>query len=353
MKKTKLFVALTTFATLMFSSVCLADLTPLYTYSFDGDYSGTTPIERTEYYTDNGLVVSYGSSFSYPEGKLNSCLCMDGTEALKLSAKMTSESYTISYWMKPDRISDCTPSFMITADGFEHESFINFTLSVDSLSPCVWSYVSQPMDERYSIGMPGLLSTTDWIHVTLVVDETVEYEDAKLNYDVSLNSYTALGKYYVNGYFIAAGEVPRGICSETTEFWFGANIWDNFFQGCVDEIRIFNLPLNDLEVKENFVSSGGSKEQSLPIGNSSSLISGNKNNNSNGFSDDYITIEQGTLSGINSHLNLNNAPAIAAQGVETTTNAYSDIAFLLGAAMLFGGLGIYLGYIKKRSNSYT
>ena len=351
-RKISIFFTTALFFTFLFSSVGFAETTPLYSFSFDDDLGGSTPIERTAYYSDNGLVESSGSSFSYSEGKLNNALHMYGNEALKLPVNMNSDKYSVSFWIKPDKITNCTPTFMLTADGFVDQNFINITVSVDNISPCAWTYISDPY-ERESLGRPGLLEIDEWLHLTLVVDGSISVEDGKNLYNVNLDNNTILGKFYINGYFIEAGRIPKNVCSDTSGFWFGANVWDDFYKGMVDELYLFDTALTDEEVKENFILSGGSKDEKEPVGNSSVNIGGNNQNNGNGFSDDYITINQGSLSSSNNHLNLDIDSPMAGQGVETTTNTYSYLAKIIGVTLLVLGVGLFLTYYKKTKNSYT
>lgn len=352
MKKFPFFIATTLFFTSLFSSVSLGATAPAYTFSFDDDLGGAKPIERTAYYTDDGLVPSSGSSFTYSEGKINNALHMYGNEALKLPVDLNTTQYSVSYWIKPDKIKNCTPTFMLTANGFINEHFLNITVSVDNISPCAWTFMNFPYEERESIGRPGLLQVDEWLHITLVVDGSVTASDAKSNFDVDLDEHTVLGKFYINGFFIDAGRIPKNVCNESSGFWFGANVWDDFYRGLVDELYLFDKSLTDEEVKENFIASGGSKDEKEPVGNSSSDIPGNNLQNGNGFSDDFISLEQGSISSGNNHLDLNHDSPLAGQGVESTTNSYSNLAQIIGAALLVLGIGIYLTYLKKVRNSY-
>lgn len=335
-----------------FSSQNAYGATPTATYNFDSDYGDADAIEREAYYSDDGLVKSDGSSFTYTEGPLGQCLHMNGTEALKLNVNMNTESYTVSYWLKPDRITDCTPSLMITPYGFIDETFINITLAVDNISPNVWTHTLYPYDERNSTGMPGLLSKDEWLHITMVVDENMS-ADLLNEYGVITDEYTSGVSLYINGYLIAVGKVPKGLCTDSTSYWFGVNIWDDLYTGYVDELYFYDEALDEASVKELYLQSGGDPDAKKPVGSTKPNNGGGGfRPNGGSFEDEYVELEQGTISGSNNHLNLDNAAPITTQGVESTTNAYSEIALLAGIGLFLLAIGMLLQYIKQKNNSY-
>ncbi len=326
--------------------------TPTATYTFDGDYGDAKAIEREAYYSDEGLVESDGSSFTYSEGQKGQCIHMNGTEALKLNVNMTTESYTVSYWLKPDRITNCTPSLMITPYGFIDETFINITLAVDNISPNIWTHMMYPYDERNSTGMPGLLSNDEWLHITMVVDENMSF-DLLNEYGVTTDEYTSGVSLYANGYLVAVGKVPKGLCMDSTSYWFGVNIWDDLYTGYVDELYFYDEALDEAAVKELYLQSGGDPDAKKPSGSTKpNNDGGGFRPNGGSFEDEYVELEQGTISGSNNHLNMENAAPIATQGVESTTNAYSEAALLTGIGFFLLSLGLLLQYIKKKNNSY-
>lgn len=350
MKKT--FITAVTIMLTTLYPITVNAATPVATYSFDGDYGNATPVERIEYYSNAGIVESDGSSFTYKDGMLGQCLHMDGFEALKFNLNISSESYTVSYWMKPDKITNCTPSLMITPMGFEADTFINVTLSVDNLSPNIWTHMIYPYDERSNTGVPGILSTDEWYYITVVVDENMS---ASLldEYGVRLDEFNSGAALYINGFLMDIGKAPKSICTDTTEYWFGVNIWDDLYMGYVDELSFFDQALTENEIKDLYLSAGGNPDAQKPVG-STRPNGGEIGQRPNGgsFSDDYIHIEQGTVNGNNNHLNLSNASPIATQGTESTTNAYSETALVFCLAFTILTMGFLLQYLKQKKNSY-
>ncbi len=345
-------IALTSGIISLFSLQAAYGATPIASYGFDGNYGDGCAIEREMYYSDEGLAESDGASFTYVEGKKGQCILLNGSEALRLNVNMNTESYTISYWMKPDNITDCTPSLMITPKSFSDEKFINVTLAVDNLSPNIWTHMTEPYDERNSTGIPGLLSAGEWLHITMVVDENMPPE--LLNeYGIATNEYTSGVCLYANGYLVDVGRVPKNICTDTTTYWFGVNIWDDLYTGYVDELYFFDKALNEKEVREIFIEAGGNPDEEKPSGNTRpNKGDGSFRPNGGSFGDDYIEMGQGTISGSYNHLNMENAAPITTQGVESTTDAYSEIALMAGLGLLLLASGLLLQYIKRKNNSY-
>ncbi len=348
----KLFTSVIAFTlTLSFSSSGFA-ATPVATYSFDGDTGNATPVERIGYYSDDGIVPSDGDSFTYSEGKLGQSLHINGFEALNLNAGINSESYTVSYWIKPEKITNFTPTVMITPFGFEADTFINITLSSDNLSPNIWSHTFVPQDERPSIGLPGFLSAGEWTHITMVVDENMSNSLLE-EYGENINEFFTGAALYINGYLLDIGKVPKGMCTPTSTFWFGVNIWDDMYTGDIDELYIYDTALSDTEVKDLFVASGGNPDEKAPSGSTNQNNGGFNDRPPHGsFSDNFVEIEQGTITGLNNHLNLDNASPITTQGVETTTNAYANMAAILGFGFTILSAGFLLQHIKYKRNSY-
>lgn len=351
MKKITTCAFALTFGFFLSSSAFAA--TPVASYPFDGDYGDASPIERQEYYSDSGLIPGNGDSFNYSEGKLGECLHMDGSEALKLNVSMNSESYTVSFWIKPDRIANCTPCLMITPYGFEAETFINLSLAVDNLSPNIWTHMVEPYDERHSTGMPGLLQTDEWSHITMVTDANMS--DRLLSeYGVSLDEYTSGTALYVNGFLVAVGKAPKQLCISSTGYWFGVNIWDDLYSGCVDELYFYDMALSESEIKELYLESGGDENAEKPSGSTRPFDPDfNYHPNGGSFTDEYVQIEQGTVGSSNNFLNLQNAAPVTTQGVETTTNSYADAAGILGFSFTLLSVGMLLQYIKRKKNSYS
>lgn len=327
--------------------------TPIATYSFDGDTGDATPVERVEYYSDNGIVPSEGDTFTYTEGKLGQCLHMDGYEALNLNVSMSSESYTVSYWIKPDKIVNCTPTLMITPWGFQADTFINVTLSVGNISPNIWTHMLTPYEERSDTGLPGLLSANEWSYVTIVADENMS--PALLDeYGVALDEYNTGVALYINGFLIDIGKVPKGLCVDSTSFWFGINIWDDLYMGYVDQLSVFDSALDNDSIKELYLSAGGDPDAKAPVGSTHQNKDEFPDRPGDGsFSSDFVEIEQGTISGNNMHLNLDNASPLTTQGVDTTTDAYADVAAIVGFSFIILSAGLFMQHIKQKRNSYN
>ena len=222
---------------------------PVALYSFEGSLKDCHAVERVVQWSDDGIVDTADSRISFGEGMVGQAAYLDGSVGIEFDLTMKKDSYTFSYWMMPEQITNCTASLMITPKGFENEKFINVTLAVDGLSPDVWTHVMNP-DERYSTGGTGLLQPGQWSYVTVAVDGSVQMD--RRHDKVTL---------YVDGKKINDGQVPKDICIKTSQYWFGINIWDELYRGYVDEVAFYDYTLSAEEVWELYIANNGEENE--------------------------------------------------------------------------------------------
>lgn len=236
---------------------------PLVQYSFENELKSTGSqdtkagaVDILSRYDESSIVDLPDTSVTYSEGKKGQAAYLNGSTGLNLNITMDSESYTFSYWIKPEAITTFTPSLIITRTTFSADEFINVTLSTGWLSPVVWTHITNPYDVRYETGIMGGIQANQWAHITFVVDESLVIDDEHVG--VTL---------YINGFNVASGFAPREICTETSKYWFGINIWDDMYIGYVDEFKCFNTTLNDAQVKQLYLDDGGDPNASNPAEN--------------------------------------------------------------------------------------
>ena len=167
----------------------------------------------------------------YGEGatdQTDKAVYLDGTAGLALgSAEDIGETYTVSFWMKPDKIlGQYDPTFC--AGLFSPEHWLNMTQDGK-----IWSrksdYIATPASGAYKAG--------EWQMVTVVVDEK------------SGDGTNAKGTLYVNGKEVSAGNVALGIMTDTNaQLYFGVNAWDAYYVGYLDDLIILDaaLPAKDV-----------------------------------------------------------------------------------------------------------
>ncbi len=349
MQKKIIFIIATILSLGCFTTIYAGE--PVAKYSFDSSYDDATPVTREAYHRDEAIVNSDGSSFEYLTGMVNDCIYLNGSEGLRLNVPISNtETYSVSYWINPDRITACTPTVMITPNGFQAEKFINVTLEVDGLTPNIWTHMIEPYDERTSTGIWGGLNPGEWTFVTFVVDGSDPFYQNEHVVPVSL---------YLNGTLVSIGTVPKELCIDSTGFWFGINIWDDLYSGYLDELYFYDYSLSPDEVNDLFVSLNGNEnsvemptvivvEPEYPDNNEH----GGWHNNGGSVSDDYIEIEQGHVIGGSDHLNTLNITPLSKQGIEKYTNTYSDIAMIIATILLILSFGLVLHYKKLKRNRY-
>ncbi len=196
-------------------------------YSFDGELTGAVPVQKATVPSPTERTAAYTDGAAETTGK---ALAMDGTYGLALGdAAELGESYTISYWMKPDQIGkDVDPTFC--AGVFDPEYWLSATFDAK-----IWSrksgYIATPAANCYRQGT--------WQYVTIVVDgERAGTQDG-----------TVTGTLYVNGEAVSEGDVAAGVMTApNAALYFGVNRWDAYFKGAVDELLLLDVALKPKDI---------------------------------------------------------------------------------------------------------
>ncbi|WP_323815967.1 LamG-like jellyroll fold domain-containing protein [Cellvibrio sp. NN19] len=190
-------------------------------YSFEGDLSSVNAVAAAGTVTGDRMNNT-GGAVSYVEGIKGSALNLDGTSGVRLPDNLiTTNSYTISMWLKPTAFTDYTTAFFGGANG-------NYWLSlVPSMAGTaktrVWAngpsfYDNAELANRIPVGQ--------WSHIVIMVDGE--------------NNNTI--KLYVNGALqLESPDFRRvmTVAGDTNEFALGVNYWDTPFNGAIDELKVF------------------------------------------------------------------------------------------------------------------
>lgn len=197
-------------------------------YSFDETLGDALTVQKATIPSPIDKHVSYVDGAAIDSGK---AIHLDGTFGLRMgSANDLGESYTISYWMKPDALgSDVDPTFC--AGVFDPEYWFSATFDGK-----LWSYkngyISTASSNAYRSG--------EWQYVTIVVDGSQE----------GTKEGTATGTLYVNGEQVVRGDVASGVMTNSNALlYFGVNRWDNYFKGSVDDLMMLDMALDQREVR--------------------------------------------------------------------------------------------------------
>lgn len=236
-------------------------------YSFEGKTDGAVAV--TKAFTP---VEVAGPEYTYTEGINGKAIKLTGSYGLKFgSAEKLGESYTISWWMKPDSIGSAVdPTF--AAGTFSPEYWLNATFDAK-----IWSNHGGYIETKAA----NVYQAENWQHVAIVVDGAA----------AGSSDGTVTGTLYVNGEAVSTGDVAKGIMTNAgSNLYFGVNAWDAYFTGAVDELMLFNRALAEEEVKAlnagigvEFVSGG------------SGIDNGNNGNNGSGKEDNSNVSQKGSV----------------------------------------------------------
>jgi len=167
-----------------------------------------------------------GGTLAFAPGVEGQALDLDGTYGVKLPDNLiTDDSYTVSLWLNPRQITAFTPAFFGAAST---ESWI-------SVVP------SGPVEDQTM-----LWSGTDWFDgVTGQQIPTNQW-----THFVAVNNSGSL-TLYLDGEQVFTGDGFPDVFTPaaTAEFGVGVNFWDTPFNGLVDQVAIYDLPLSADDVQ--------------------------------------------------------------------------------------------------------
>ncbi len=168
----------------------------------------------------------------------NKRVSLDGKSGLVLDNVKLSENMTISFWMKPERLATYTPVIAITKNFTEEkQKWFSLTTFGNGQEAVLWSrnaekeqWLEGKWKKGYKIG--------DWQHVTVVFDESYYGGDG--------DCFTA--RLYIDGYCVATGSVSKDSFGEESKLYIGINPWDNYFEGTIDNLCIFDRAFSHTDV---------------------------------------------------------------------------------------------------------
>lgn len=199
------------------SSFSLAD-DIIYSYGFEDKTDGAYAVTKAV-----SPVTVENPTYTYDTGKNGKAIKLNGTYGLKLAnGKKLGDNYTISFWMKPDKLNGAVDP-ILAGGTFTPQYWFNLTFDAKA-----WSnnggYIATPAANAYT--------ANEWQNVVLSVN----------------GSHAAL---YRNGTLISEGDIAENILTkENAAVYFGVNGWDAYYTGLVDEITMYNRALNHVEIKQ-------------------------------------------------------------------------------------------------------
>ncbi len=190
---------------------------PMKTFAFEDETDGAIAVKKAAVPS-----VVENPEYQYVDGATGGkAIKLSGTYGLKLcDATGIGDNYTIAYWMKPDKLNGVNDP-TLTAGTFSPEYWLNL-----SFGRAIWSNHGGYVDNAGTIGY----EKDKWQLVILAVAG----DKAKL---------------YVDGVLKGDGSIVSGIMEQTgAAVYFGTNAWDAYFEGALDDLKIYNSTLDEMAI---------------------------------------------------------------------------------------------------------
>lgn len=302
------------------NSTALSVPNPQYYYSFDSDIGDAVVVNRakdkSDWVEDEGTEDEESSSVQLPEpdpsvnakyaeGKRGKALDLDGTYALQIPVQNLGRSYTVSFWVKVDvTLKNFTPVFFAGRDFDDNEGYKrwiaitkrdNIAEGAMGGTPFIWSrsvdddvfpwYCHQEEGSKQEITGDVITPEDGWRHVILTVagNKSVGWEKGDGESYSGLSATT-----YVDGVFYGSGCVVDGIYdSDGTSTYLGIDLWDDKFEGYIDELAFYSQSVTATQAKRIYEQSTktegtgtgtGTGSETKPV-TGSDAAPGNGNNN--------------------------------------------------------------------------
>jgi arabinan endo-1,5-alpha-L-arabinosidase len=194
-------------------------------YPFDGNLLDSNGGFGAGTVIGNRIDVA-GGSLSYENGMRGSAAVFNGATGVRLpNGLISSNSYTVSLWLKPAQLTAFTPTFFGARTTDSWISLLPMGHAGVNGATMLWSGSAW-----YDAGLGMNIPVNGWSHLAFTVN----------NGAVNV---------YVNGVKRFAGTgFPNVFTSTTSVFALGVNYWDAPYKGAMDELRIYNTALTDAQV---------------------------------------------------------------------------------------------------------
>lgn len=196
-------------------------------YPFDASFNEKTGNQQAAKVI-GGQINQTGGQILFEDGQSGKSAYFDGESGLLLPEGLISgHSYTVSLWVKPEKLTTFTTTFF---GATSQENWISLVPSGHegvNHETLVWS------GEQWYDAATGLkIKENEWSHIAFTVD------DGNIN-------------IYVNGEKTFSGkDFPHVFTTPEAVFSLGVNYWDEPFQGYIDELLVYNeLALSEKEIQ--------------------------------------------------------------------------------------------------------
>jgi len=214
-------------------------------------------VEDTVGNNDGGFTDAMPSASG---GKVDSALGYDGVKGFARLAELDTfagadEKFTISAWINRDSIGGDRHIVSKIEQGCGGPNQSEFSFMLDNLNHLKFTYYfdTSGNDYReYTLSNPALTSTSDWYHVVVTYDGSIDTNDGddRIEFYVNGGSPPFKSRTGING---PLGDIPNG----TAFVGVGKNLRHNgvpcgageFFDGEIDEVMVWDKVLTLSEVE--------------------------------------------------------------------------------------------------------
>jgi arabinan endo-1,5-alpha-L-arabinosidase len=202
-------------------------------YAFEDSLSDSLDNLDDAGVTDNNLLNVGAGTAAYAEGQTGKAFNFDGATGVRLPDEIiNSDSFTVSFWSKPDTLNPYTPLFFAAENVNRWISYIPAGAAHFTENPLIWSfYLGDNGEELWNqIVHTQKATLSAWTHVAISYDEGVM-------------------NYYSNGVLVGSMPRPDMFSHESSNFALGVNYgWDLPFQGQIDEFIVYDYALNSFNI---------------------------------------------------------------------------------------------------------
>lgn len=195
-------------------------------YSFEDDLANGSDTAFGAGTVVGSKLGEAGGSIDYKQGIAGKAANFNGQSGVQLpNGLIADNTYTVSFWLKPEQLTQFTTTFFGAAAPNSWISFSPYGHNDVGGNAMLWS------GEAWFLSNSGSRITAgDWVHVAFTVDQG----------DV---------RVYINGVEKFNGnQFPNVFTNDNAVFALGVNYWDTPYKGLLDELRVYNEALSAEEV---------------------------------------------------------------------------------------------------------
>ncbi len=200
------------------------EVSPYKEFSFENTLNGAEPVA----YPKKGQnPQTIDKEINFTDGVGGKAVVFDKTFGLRLCEVLKLDSYAVETWVKAENFSQYG-SIISASKDFLGGKWLSLTTLGDNDASYIWT-------RREDLGIwdscykENVFKKGEWMHIILSVDEgTAPMEN---HVKASL---------YVNGVKVSEGEAAKGILSEGGSIYLGVNAWDDYFDGCMSDVKIYD-----------------------------------------------------------------------------------------------------------------